>query len=124
MENFCGECILQSMDSVQNSYFCAFPRGRTVYFSVIYLVRFYSPIRVQLQGKTFTAWVPFWPGRSHLPPLGLEATWPHLYPVHIVQKYHNLVTQMSVVPLLCQTNVCAPADLNAQRQPAERVSGG
>lgn len=74
-------------------------------------MRFCSFLRVQLKCNVVPTSVPFWPGR-HLPTLGLEASRPYLYS-NTAQHHHNLATQTSAVPLLCQTNVWGPADLHA-----------
>lgn len=97
---------LQPMESVQNSPFCAFPRAG-VLCSVTHLMSFCLSLRLQLKCRIAATWVPFWPDR----PLGSEPTWPHLHTVHRAQStaHHNLVAQVSVVPLLCPTSAWAPA---------------
>lgn len=102
---------MQSTDSIQNSSFCAFPRDRKVLCSVICLVRFCSSLRVQLNIRSLQPGAPL--GRQMAPPSsGLRGHQATPLQSHSTER-HNLLTQMSGVPLPCQTNVWAPADLSA-----------
>lgn len=113
---FCQSLCLQPMESVQNSPFCAFPRGTC-------LMRFCLSLRLQLKYRIIATWVPFWPDR----PLGSEPTWPHLHTVHITQSITTLY------PRCLLSHFCArqmPGTLHlmhlvpAQRQAEEGVSRG
>lgn len=119
-QSICLLCMVRRplMEGFARAYVCSpwrvsrirpsvpFP-GQEVLCSITHLMSFCLSLRLQLKCRIAATWVPFWPDR----PLGSEPTWPHLCTVHRAQStaHHNLVAQVSAIPLLCPTSAWAPA---------------